>query len=77
MSTSPIIDAFFDESTFTITYLVSDPVQRRAAIIDPVLDYDHRSGTISTHSADRVLARRPSGTCRSTWCWRPTPMLTI
>ena len=57
MSTSPIIDAFFDESTFTITYLVSDPVQRRAAIIDPVLDYDHRSGTISTHSADRVLAK--------------------
>jgi glyoxylase-like metal-dependent hydrolase (beta-lactamase superfamily II) len=57
MSTSPVIDAFFDEPTFTITYLVSDPVQRRAAIVDPVLDYDHRSGKVSTDSADRVLAK--------------------
>ena len=52
-----IIDAFFDEATFTVTYLVSDPVQRRAAVIDPVLDYDHRSGRASTASADRVLAK--------------------
>lgn len=51
------IDSFFDEATFTVTYLVSDPVARRAAIVDPVLDYDHRSGKASTASADRVLAR--------------------
>ncbi|MGD9881955.1 MAG: MBL fold metallo-hydrolase [Reyranella sp.] len=56
--TSPaIIDPFFDEATFTITYLVSDPASRRAAIIDSVRDYDHRSGKATTVSADRVLAK--------------------
>jgi len=57
MPDKAVIDAFFDEATFTVTYLVSDPVQRRAAVIDPVLDYDHRSGKASTASADRVLAK--------------------
>jgi glyoxylase-like metal-dependent hydrolase (beta-lactamase superfamily II) len=55
--TKLVIDAFFDEATFTITYLVSDPATARAAIIDPVRDYDPRSGKISTPSADRVLAK--------------------
>jgi len=53
----PIIDAFFDEATYTVTYLVTDPQSRRAAIIDPVLDYDHKSGKASTKSVDRVLAK--------------------
>ena len=57
MSGKATIDAFFDEATFTVTYLVSDLAQRRAAVIDPVLDYDHRSGKASTASADRVLAK--------------------
>lgn len=54
-SSSPRIQAFFDEATFTVTYLVSDPGSGEAAVIDPVLDYDHRSGRISTALADRVL----------------------
>ena len=53
----PIIDAFFDEATYTVTYLVTDPETRRAAIVDPVLDYDHKSGKASTRSAERVLAK--------------------
>ena len=57
MSDTPTIDAFYDEATFTVTYLVSDPASRRAAIVDPVLDYDHRSGKAATVSADRVLAK--------------------
>ncbi|TAJ38183.1 MAG: MBL fold metallo-hydrolase [Reyranella sp.] len=57
MSSQPVIDAFFDPATFTITYLVSDPASGRAAIIDPVLDYDHRSGKATTASADHVLAK--------------------
>ncbi len=57
MTASPTIDAFFDEATFTVTYLVSDAATGRAAIIDPVRDYDHKSGKASTASADRVLAR--------------------
>jgi glyoxylase-like metal-dependent hydrolase (beta-lactamase superfamily II) len=56
MSHEPDIRAFFDEPTNTVTYLVLDPRTRRAAIIDPVLDYDHRSGRAGTRSADAVLA---------------------
>ena len=51
----PDIRAFFDEATNTVTYLVADPATRRAAVIDPVLDYDHRSGRASARSADAVL----------------------
>lgn len=53
---APTIRAFFDEATFTITYLVADPTTRRAAIIDPVLDYDPASGVADTRSVDAVLA---------------------
>lgn len=53
---APGIQAFFDETTNTVTYLVSDPATRAAAIIDPVLDYDHRSGKVRFASADAVLA---------------------
>ncbi|NHK28372.1 MBL fold metallo-hydrolase [Parvularcula flava] len=53
---APDIQAFFDEPTNTVTYLVSDPETREAAIIDPVLDYDHASGDYSTRSSDAVLA---------------------
>lgn len=49
------IQAFFDEPTYTVSYLVSDPVSRQAAIIDPVLDYDHRSGEVATRSAAHLL----------------------
>ena len=46
MSVPPVIRAFFDEPTNTVSYLVADPQTRRAAIIDPVLDYDPKSGTV-------------------------------
>ena len=55
-TTSPRIDAFFDEPTNTVSYLVSDPATRKGAVIDPVLDFDHRSGKASVTSADAVLA---------------------
>jgi glyoxylase-like metal-dependent hydrolase (beta-lactamase superfamily II) len=53
----PLIDAFFDEATYTVTYLVTDPETRHAAIVDPVLDYDHKSGKASIRSVERVLAK--------------------
>ena len=52
----PTIRAFFDEHTNTISYLVADPATKRAAIVDPVLDYDHASGKAATKSADAILA---------------------
>ena len=48
--------AFFDPKTWTVTYVVSDNASHHAAIIDPVLDYDFKSGHTSTSSADQVLA---------------------
>jgi glyoxylase-like metal-dependent hydrolase (beta-lactamase superfamily II) len=52
---APEVIAFFDEPTFTITYLVIDRATKAAAIIDPVLDYDHASGRAHHGSAARVL----------------------
>lgn len=49
------IEAFFDPPTGTVSYVVSDTVARCAAIIDPVLDYDAKSGRTRTASADRLL----------------------
>ena len=54
--TSPYVTAFFDAATYTVSYVVADPDTRRAAIIDPVLDYDASSGRTSTVSADKILA---------------------
>jgi glyoxylase-like metal-dependent hydrolase (beta-lactamase superfamily II) len=56
MIPTPLISAFFDPATNTITYLVTDPQTRQAAVIDPVLDLDTATGTTSTTSADRLLA---------------------
>ena len=56
MTKKPFIRAFFDEPTNTVSYLVADPETKRAAVIDPVLDYDHASGKASTKSADAILA---------------------
>lgn len=55
MSVQPAIKAFFDEPTNTVSYLVSDPVTRLGAVIDPVLDFEHRSGKADIRSADAIL----------------------
>jgi glyoxylase-like metal-dependent hydrolase (beta-lactamase superfamily II) len=56
MSAQTTIQAFFDPATGTATYVVWDHASRHAAIIDPVLDYDFKSGHTSAESAERVLA---------------------
>ncbi|KPF82154.1 MBL fold metallo-hydrolase [Brevundimonas sp. AAP58] len=53
---SPVVQGFFDPATHTVTYLVSDPATRQAAIIDPVLDYDPAAARTSTRSIDAVMA---------------------
>jgi glyoxylase-like metal-dependent hydrolase (beta-lactamase superfamily II) len=53
--TQPEVKAFFDEATFTVTYVVNDPDTRKAAVIDPVLDFDVASGRTATTSADQVI----------------------
>lgn len=56
MSTRTTTQAFFDPKTWTVTYVVWDPSTLQAAVIDPVLDYDFKSGHTSSTSADQVLA---------------------
>lgn len=53
---NPIIDSFYDPATWTVTHLVYDHPGGVAAIIDPVLDFDPRSGRTRSDSAQQVLA---------------------
>jgi glyoxylase-like metal-dependent hydrolase (beta-lactamase superfamily II) len=53
---APAVKGFFDEETFTASYVVADPETGIAAIIDSVLDFDQPSGRTSTASADAIIA---------------------
>lgn len=52
----PIVDAFFDEATNTVSYIVREPEGQSCAIIDSVLDYDQAAGRTDTSSADAIIA---------------------
>lgn len=52
----PEVTAFFDEDTFTVTYVVRDPNSLKCAVVDSVLDFDYASGRTDTRSADAVIA---------------------
>jgi glyoxylase-like metal-dependent hydrolase (beta-lactamase superfamily II) len=51
----PSVQAFFDEATNTLTYVVQEPEGRACAVIDSVLDFDYASGRTDTRSADAVI----------------------
>ena len=51
----PDVKGFYEKRTGSIQYVVSDPITGRSAIIDPVLDFDERSGATATRSADMLL----------------------
>lgn len=55
MMQKPDVAAFFDPRTSSVQYVVSDPQTRLCAIIDPVLDFDEKSGSVGTYSADAIL----------------------
>jgi glyoxylase-like metal-dependent hydrolase (beta-lactamase superfamily II) len=63
----PAIRAFFDEPTNTVSYLVWDARTKAAAVIDPVLDYDHRSGKASVKSADAIIEAAKAEDLRVEW----------
>lgn len=50
----PIVKAFYDPATYTVSYVVQDPKTRACAIVDPVLDYEPRAARTSTISARRI-----------------------
>ncbi len=51
----PEVTSFFDEATFTVSFVVKDPNSAKCAIIDSVLDFDYSSGNTDTHSADEII----------------------
>lgn len=51
----PDVAGFYEPRTSSVQYVVSDPATRRCAIIDPVLDFDGKSGATATHHADELL----------------------
>ena len=61
------VEAFFDEATSTISYLLMDSETRKCALIDSVLDYDPKSGRTSTASADQLVARVKALDLRVQW----------
>ncbi len=52
---TPIVKAFFDPQTFTVSYVVQEPEGQACAIIDSVLDFDHASGRTDTSSANQIV----------------------
>ena len=52
----PTVQAFFDQATHTVSYVVRDPTSMHCAVIDSVLVFDQASGRTSTEAADRILA---------------------
>lgn len=52
---TPDVTAFYDQRTGSVQYVVADPLTLDCAIIDPVLDYDEKSGQVATHHADELL----------------------
>jgi len=56
MATRTTVQAFFDDKTWTVSYVIVDNASQCAAIVDPVLDFDFKSGRTSTVQADKLLA---------------------
>lgn len=67
METRPVVKGFHDKRTGSIQYVVSDPATRRCAIIDPVLDFDEKSGATATRNADAILEHVASQSLTVEW----------
>lgn len=55
-TSEPIVNDIFEPVTGTWQYIIADPATNVAAIVDPVLDYDQATRTITTKTADKLLA---------------------
>ncbi len=55
MNVKPHVQAFFDEATNTITYIVKDPASNACAIVDSVMDIDYAAGRITFDHADELI----------------------
>ncbi|MFE3839493.1 MBL fold metallo-hydrolase [Pseudogemmobacter sonorensis] len=55
MTQTPEVTGFYEARTGSVQYVVADPEAKKCAIVDPVLDYDEKSGSTATIEADRIL----------------------
>lgn len=55
MNSNPDVKAFFDPTTNTVSYVVSDRRTRECAVVDSVLDYDAKAGRLATHSVMQII----------------------
>jgi len=55
MDVKPEVQAFFDEATNTISYIVKDPASNACAIVDSVMDIDYAAGRITYDHADELI----------------------
>jgi len=55
MTIKPEVQAFFDEATNTISYIVKDPASSSCAIVDSVMDIDYAAGRITYDHADALI----------------------
>ncbi|SEQ54370.1 Glyoxylase, beta-lactamase superfamily II [Loktanella sp. DSM 29012] len=67
MDITPVVEAFFDPATNTISYIVKDPTSDACAIIDSVMDIDYAAGRITYDHADAMIARVQQMGCRLEW----------
>ncbi|HRW15467.1 MBL fold metallo-hydrolase [Amaricoccus sp.] len=63
----PDVQAFFDEATFTVSFVVTDPESRKCAVVDSVLDFDYSSGRTDTKSADAIVAFVKEQSLEAVW----------
>lgn len=61
------IDAYFDDATNTVTYLVEETATKHAVLIDPVMDYEPHRAELKTLSVDRILSEIRARNLHLTW----------
>ncbi len=66
-SIKPEVQAFFDEVTNTVTYIVKDPASSSCAVIDSVMDIDYAAGRITFEHADEVIERIKTNNLKLEW----------
>lgn len=64
---SPLVTGFYDPATFSIQYVLADAATGACAVVDPVLDFDPKSGSTGTASADRLLNYIRSNELKLEW----------
>lgn len=71
--TKPLVKAFYDHFTSSNQYVVVDPTTNECAVIDPVFDFDEKSGATATRNADAILAYIAECKLKPVWIFDTHP----